>query len=85
MHPIVRKLTRIQKIEKKNLKATKDFPGDPVVMSLPANAGNTGVIPGPGRSSVEGNGSPLQYFCLENPMDKGAWQAIIHGIAKSGT
>ena len=51
MHPIVRKLTRIQKIEKKNLKATKDFPGDPVVMSLPANAGNTGLIPGPGRFS----------------------------------
>ena len=49
MHPIVRKLTRTQKIEKENLKATKDFPGDPVVKSLPANAGNMGLILGPGR------------------------------------
>ena len=52
MHPIVRKLTRIQKIEKKNLKATKDFPGDLVVISLSANAGNMGLIPGPGRSQL---------------------------------
>ena len=46
-----------------------------VVKNLPANAGDTGSIPGLGRSSGEGNGNPLQYSCLENPMDKGAWQA----------
>ena len=44
------------------------------------DAGDTGLIPGFGRSSGEGNDSPLQYSCLGNPMDKGAWQAIVHGV-----
>ena len=47
------------------------------------NAGDLGLIPGLGRSPGEGNGSPLQYSCLENPMDRGAWQATVHGVAKS--
>ena len=47
------------------------------------NVGDLGLIPGLGRSPGEGNGSPLQYSCLENPMDKGAWQATAHGVAKS--
>ena len=46
------------------------------------NAGDTGSIPESGISPGEGNGYPLQYFCLENPMDRGAWQAIVHGVAK---
>ena len=46
------------------------------------NAGDPGWIPGWGRSPGEGNGYPLQYFCLENPMDKGAWQSIVHGVAR---
>jgi len=49
------------------------------------NTGDPGSIPGSGRSSGEGNGSPLQYSCLENPMDRGAWQATVCGIAKSET
>ena len=49
------------------------------------NAGDPGSIPGLERSSVEGNGTPLQYSCLENPMDRGAWQATVHGVAKSRT
>ena len=49
------------------------------------NAGDLGSIPGSGRSPGEGNGNPLQYFCLENSMDRGAWQAIVHGVAKSWT
>ena len=49
------------------------------------NAGDPGSVPGSGRSSEEGNGSPLQYSCLENPMDRGAWQAAVHGVAKSQT
>ena len=49
------------------------------------DAVDVGLIPGLGRSSGEGNGNPLQYFCLENPMDRGAWQATIHGVAKSQT
>ena len=47
------------------------------------SAGDTGSIPGLGRSPGEGNGTPLQYSCLENPMDGGAWQAIVHGDTKS--
>ena len=48
-------------------------------------AGDTGSIPESGRSSEEGNGNPLQYSCLRNPMDKGAWCTPVHGIAKSQT
>ena len=57
-----------------------------VVKNLPANAGDirdAGLIPGPGRSPGEGNGNPLQYSYLENPMDRGAWRAIVHSVAKS--
>ena len=48
------------------------------------NAGDPGSIPGSGRSP-EGNGNPLQYSCLENPMDRGAWWATVHGVSKSRT
>ena len=53
--------------------------------NLPANAGDISSIPGLGRSPEEGNGNPFQYSCLENPMDRGAWQATVQGIAKSQT
>ena len=59
-----------------------------VVKKPPANAGDirhTGSIPGWGRSPGEGNGYPLQYSCLENPMDRGAWSATVHRVAKSQT
>ena len=56
-----------------------------VVKNLPANAGDLGSIPGLGRAPGEGNGNPLQYSCLENPMDRGAWWATVHGVAKSRT
>ena len=49
------------------------------------NEGDLGSIPGSGSSPGEGNGNPLQYSCLENPMDEGAWWATVHGVAKSGT
>ena len=49
------------------------------------NAGDLGSIPGLGRSPGEGNGNPLQYSCLENPMDGEAWWATVHGVAKSQT
>jgi len=51
----------------------------------PANAGDMGSIPGSGRSCGGGNGNPLQYSCLENPMDKGAWRATAHRTAKTQT
>ena len=57
-----------------------------VVKNLPANAGDPrglGSIPGSGRSPGEGHGSPLQYSCLENPMDRRAWWATVHGVTKS--
>ena len=50
-----------------------DFPGGSAVKNLPAEEGDVGLIPGLGRSPGEGNGNPLQYSCLENPMDRGAW------------
>ena len=46
------------------------------------NAGDLGLIPGLGRSSGEGNGNPFQYFCLENPMDRGAWQSAVHAVTR---
>ena len=57
------------------------FPGGSV-KNPPANAGDVGSIPGAGRSPGEGNVNPLQYSCLENPMDRGAWQAIVHGVTQ---
>ena len=61
------------------------FPGGSVVKDLPAKSGDVGLIPGPGRSPGEGNGNPLQCSCLGNPMDRGAWQAIVHGVPKCQT
>ena len=57
----------------------------PRVKNPPANAGDAGSIPGSGRSPGEGNGNPLQYSCLGHPMGRGAWQATLHGVAKSWT
>ena len=57
-------------------------PGGSGVKNLPANTGDTGLIPGLGRSPGEGNSNLLQYSCLENPMGRGAWQATVHGVAK---
>ena len=59
-----------------------------MVKNLPANAGDTrdaGLIPAFGRSPGGGDGNPLQYSCLENPTDRGAWRAAVHGVAKSRT
>ena len=56
-----------------------------MVKNPPANAGDTGVIPGLGRAPGGGNGNPLQYSCLEHSMDRGAWQVTIHRVAKSQT
>ena len=54
-----------------------------MVKNLPRNVEDPASIPGSGRSPGEGNGNPLQYFCLESPMGRGAWWATVHGIAKS--
>ena len=64
---------------------SKGFPGSSVTKNLPANAGDVGSIPGSGRSPGERNSNPLQYSCLGNPMDRGAWKVIGHGVTKSQT
>ena len=61
------------------------FPGGAEVKASACSVGDLGSIPGSGRSPGEGNGNPLQYSCLENPMDGGAWWATVHGISKSQT
>ena len=62
-----------------------DFPGSSDGKVFVYNVGDLGSSPGLGRSPGEGNGDPLQYCCLENPMDRGAWQATVYGVAKSWT
>ena len=64
------------------------FPGGSGVKNAPANEGDirdTGSIPGLGRSPGVGHGNPVHYSCLENPMDRGSWQATVHRVAKSST
>ena len=66
----------------------QSFPGSLVIKNLPANAGVTGdvgLIPGSEISPASGNDNPLQYSCLENPMDRRTWRVTVHGVAKSQT
>ena len=67
------------------LRKSGDFPGGSDGKASVYNVGDPGSIPGLGRSPGEGNGNPLQYSCLQNPMDGGAWWAAVHGAAKSRT
>ena len=67
------------------LMAKGSFPGGSDGKASAYNAGDLGSIPGLGRSPGEGNGNPLQYSCLENPTDRGAWQATVHAVPKSRT
>ena len=66
----------------------RGFPGGSVVKNPPSNSGvpgDEGLTPEMGRPPGGGNGNPLQYSCLENPIDRGAWQATVHGVTKSQT
>ena len=63
----------------------KGFPGDSDGKESACNSGDLGLIPGLGRSPGGGHGNPLQDSCLENPMDRGAWQAAVHRVTKSWT
>ena len=65
--------------------AIMGFPGGSHSTESVCNATDMGLIPGSGRCPGEGNGNPLQYSWLENSMDRGVWQAIVHGVAKSQT
>ena len=71
-----------------SLPSHRAFLGAQIVKNLPVNAEDTGdlsLIPGLGKSPGEGNDKPLQYSCLDNSMDRGAWWAIVHGVTKSQT
>ena len=67
---------------KQDCASFKGFSGGSVVKNSLANAGDTTSIPGLGRSPEEGNGNPLQYSCLGNPMNRGTWRATVHGVTK---
>ena len=67
------------------LKEIRGFPCSLVIKNLPVNGGDTGSMPELGRSPGEGKSYPLQYSCLEYPMDRGAWWTIVHGFTKSQT
>ena len=67
------------------LRICQDHPGGSEDKESSCNAGDPGSTPGLGRSPGEGNGYPLQYSCLENPMDRGAWWATVNGVAKGQT
>ena len=59
-------------------------PADLVIKNLPASAGDVGSVPGLGRAPGRGHSNPLQYSYLENPMDRGAWWATVHGVSEPG-
>ena len=83
-----RKVNSVTDYRLGTVKVKTGVPGGSVVKNLPANAGDTGdagLTPGLGRSPGTGNGNPLQYSCLENLMDRGAWGVTVHGVTKSQT
>ena len=80
-----KKLGHIFMLSRQRIKLLRGFPGGSEGKASACNVGDPGSIPGSARSPGEGNGHPLQYSCLENPMDRGAWQATVHGVAKSRT
>ena len=69
--------------EIKLLRVWQGFPEGSDGKNSAGNAGDPGSIPGSGRPPGEGNGTPFQYSCLENPIDRGAWWAIVHGVSNS--
>ena len=71
--------------KQEQLMSNRGFPGGANGEKSACNVGDLGSIPGSGRSPGEGHGNPLQYSCLENPMDRGAWQATFSGVTKSQT
>ena len=79
------KPSRVCEADLEALPASLGFPDSSVVKNPSAIAGDAGLIPGSGRSPGEGNGKPLQYSCLENPMNRVAWWATVHGLTKSWT
>ena len=75
----------VERVRNFILGGSKDFPGGSDGKASVYNVGDPGSIPGLERSPGEGNGNPLQHYCLENPMDGGAWKAAVHGVADGRT
>ena len=82
VHRVAKSWTQLKRLST-HAYVHKSFPGGSVVKNQPENAGDMGLIPESERSSGVGTGIPLQYSCLGNPMDRGAWRATVHGVAKS--
>ena len=78
VHGVTKSWTRLSNFTSQ---PSLDFPGGSDGKASVYNAGDPSSIPGWGRSPGEGNGNPFQYSCLENPMDRGAWWATVHGVA----
>ena len=88
VHGVAKSQTQLKRLSSSSILYRglgRSFPGGLDGKESTCNGGDLGSIPGLGRSPGEGNGHPLQYSCLENPMDRGAWQATVHGVANSGT
>ena len=84
VHGVAKSWTRLIDFNFRKCKIHTGFCGSEVKAPF-CNVGDLGSIPRSGRFPGEGNGNPLQYSCLENPMDRGAWWATVHGVAKSQT
>ena len=81
VHGVAKSRTRLKWLISSS-SPVEGFPGCPVVMNPPANAGDLGSTPGSGWSPRNGKGYPLQCSCLGNPMDEGSWQVIVHGVTR---
>ena len=82
MRPLASSCFLITRKFAKSLALPQTWSYGSAIKNLPANAGDLGLIPGLGRSPEEGNDKPLEYSCLGNSMDRGAWQATVHRVAK---
>ena len=80
VYGVAQSKTWLKQLSSSSSRSCWGFPGGAMVKNPLANAGGLGWIPGSWRSPREGNGNPLQYSCLGNPVDKGAWQATVHGV-----
>ena len=83
IHGVAKSWTRVSDWPELNWRDSEGFPSGSEGKASACNAGDPASIPGLGRSPGEGNGNPLQYSCLENPMDRGAWRATVHRATKS--
>ena len=85
VYGVAQSRTQLKRLSSSSSSSSRGFPGGWDGKESACNAGATGLIPESGKSPGEGNGSPLQYSCLENSVDRGAWPPTVHGVTKSQT